>query len=108
MKKMRRRQTKEEKARCINLRGFSASPAVMEMNSGPTILHDKYHQPYCQGSGIYSGYSREGALNEARNKSEKASGVSRSEVLDKGALQTGLLARQREMAIFDLPGFSSR
>ena len=80
----------------------------MEMNSGPTILHDRYRQPYCQGSGIYSGHSREGGLNEARNKSEKASGVSRSEVLDKRALQPGLLARQREMASFDLRGISNR
>jgi hypothetical protein len=38
MKKNMRRHTNEEKARFMSLRGFSASAAAMEMNSGPTIL----------------------------------------------------------------------
>ena len=37
-KKNIRRYTKEVKAFFINLRGFCASPAAMEINSGPTML----------------------------------------------------------------------
>lgn len=80
-KKTRRRQTKEEKALRINFRGFSDSPAVMEMNSGPTILHDM--SVILQVNAIDNGHRRERALDYTGKKSEKSSGVSGNEILDK-------------------------
>jgi hypothetical protein len=43
---------------------------------------------------ICRGHLREGTLDNARNKSQEATGVSRNEMLDERALQAQRLARQ--------------